>query len=70
MLGSGWIEGAFDFEWIECVKLISTKTESNIKWFIFGYDNVKLSLNNSMFGAVIIDTRHVELMLPCLISQN
>jgi hypothetical protein len=58
MLGSGWIEGAFDFEWIfECVKLISTKIESKIKWFIFGYDNVKLSLNNSMFGAVIIDFR-------------
>jgi hypothetical protein len=32
-----------DFEWIDYVKLILAKTKMKVKWFMFGYIQVKVS---------------------------
>ena len=32
-----------DFEWIDSIKLIMTKSELKVKWFVFGYIRVKVS---------------------------
>jgi hypothetical protein len=39
-----------DSEWIGFVKLILVKSESNVKWFMFGYIYVKVSwtINSSV----------------------